>query len=329
MRFSVLICTRNRCQVLSQTLETIRRLQVGPGQTWEVVVVDNASTDATRSVVETFGAKCPVPLRYVLEPREGHSLALNTGVRACGGDIIAFTDDDAYPNTDWLARIDAALETYKADWVFGPVFPRWEAPPPAWHDARTNPLFALLNYGPEPFVVTDPDRPFYGVNHACRREAIDCLGGYREDRGLLAGGGGAVGNDIDLFERALAADLRVVYDPGVAVQHLVPPRRCRKNFHRYRNWASSKDFYQFLRSTRTTVPWLLGLPRYIYRIAACDLGRYWKSLLRGDRPGSFYHELRLIRFAGLFVQAFRFRAMGGLKRQCRREQPLLRSQQSG
>jgi hypothetical protein len=189
--------------------------------------------------------------------------------------------------------------------VFGPVFPLWEDRVPAWYDSRNNHLFALLDYGTAPFVVTDRDRPFFGVNHACRRAALDHLGGYREDRGLLPSGVSGVGNDIDLFERALAAGLRVVYHPGVAVRHLVPASRGRKNFHRRRTWRSCRYHYAYLRETMTAVPWLFSLPRYLYRLAANDLRGYTTSLCRGDWPGAFYHELRLIRFAGLFCRGLR------------------------
>src|SRR5262249_41198831 len=112
MHYSVLICTQNRCQLLPKTLHAVARLRAPAGLDWEVVVVDNASTDETRARVEECQRGYPVPLRYALEPRPGHSMALNTGVRACRGEVVAFTDDDAYPAADWLAQIHAAFTGY-------------------------------------------------------------------------------------------------------------------------------------------------------------------------------------------------------------------------
>jgi glycosyltransferase involved in cell wall biosynthesis len=307
MHYSVLICTQNRCKVLPLTLEELSRQRVPAGHDWEVVVVDNGSTDDTRGSVEAYQKTYPVPLRYVLEPKLGHSFALNTGVRACRGDVVAFTDDDAYPTVDWLAQIHEALETYGADWVFGPVSPRWEGPVPAWFDERFRAPLALLDYGPDPFVATEARQTFYGVNHACRRQAIDRLGGYREDRGLLPDGTGGVGNDTDLFERALAAGMRVVYHPQVAVEHFIPAARGEKRWHRRRNWTTARGFHLFLRNNARAVPWLLGLPRYFYGLALRDAGHYLKSFFRRDPCGTFYHELRLIRFLGLFAQGLRER----------------------
>jgi glycosyltransferase involved in cell wall biosynthesis len=301
MNFTVLICTYNRGAILPRALEAVAHQQHLLDRTAELVVVDNASTDCTPQVVQEFAGKMPFAVRYIREPRLGHSIALNTGIDAARGEIVAFTDDDALPKPDWLQRIGDVLEDRQAHWVFGKVVPVWTGQQPDWFSPQLNHYFALLDYGPEPFVVTDPQHTFFGVNHACRRAALKELGGYRTDRGIYGnqGIGLGVGNDVDLFERALSKGMKVVYDPTIEVGHIIPASRATKAYNRRTVWVNTRNFYQYLRNNPPPVPWLLGLPRYYYRFALETLFRYLRYSFLRNSSVAFAQELELIRFAGL------------------------------
>ncbi|HBI44764.1 MAG TPA: hypothetical protein DDY78_18210 [Planctomycetales bacterium] len=313
MRYSVIICTHNRGDVLPRALEAIGRLETPDGAVIELLVVDNASTDGTADVVRTFAEKAPSEVRYIREPQLGHSFALNAGIAAARGDVIAFTDDDALPKPDWLRRIDAVLNGGGAHWAFGKVVPVWPSQQPAWFSQELNRYFALLDYGPVPFVVTDRKHTFFGVNHACRRDALEALGGYRTDRGIYGGQGMGlgVGNDVDLFERALDAGMKVVYDPAIEVGHIIPATRASKAYNRRTVWINTRNFYQHLRNNPPAVPWLLGLPRYYYRLALGRVFSYLKNILLRNHRAAFAHELELIRFAGLLRESWRFGPVRG------------------
>jgi len=306
LRFSVLICTHNRSALLARALDAVGRQRVRPGCEWEIVVVDNASRDDTARVVEAFGATATVPVRYLSEPRLGHSISLNTGIAACRGEIVASTDDDGCPDPSWIDELQRGFDQYHADWVFGRVVPLWDGRAPAWFSERFNGVLALIDYGPEPFVVHDLDHPFYGVNHAARRDVLLELGGYREDWGPR-GTRGSMGADIDLFERAVAAGKRVVYQPRAVVGHLIPAARRTKQYQRRRIWVGVENTYPFLRDTASSLPWLLGLPRYLYRQAIDDFMACIVGLLRRDRSAAFFRELQLIRFVGLLYQGMRYK----------------------
>jgi glycosyltransferase involved in cell wall biosynthesis len=311
VRFSVVICTHNRAQVLKQTLGFISQLEVADESGWELVIVDNASTDETAAAIKEFASRTAIPVQYVHESRLGHSFALNSGIKACRGELIAFTDDDAAPFPDWLRHLDRTLVDGKIDAVFGKAIPLWEGgKAPAWFSPRFNPNFALLDYGPNPFEVHDIQKPFFGVNHCWRREALEALGGYREGLGLFGAKGGT-GNDIDLLERALAAGRRVVYNPDAVVRHMIPAGRCQKAHHRRAAWGAAEFFYPTLKQKQSGVPWLLGLPRFFYRMAVIDLVAYLRATLGRKREESFYRELKLIRFLGLGYQAWRHQLRRG------------------
>src|SRR5687768_7630800 len=151
MEFSIIIPTYNRADELRQTIRSIARLTVA-GE-WELLIVDNKSTDHTRAVVEQESAAFPATLRYLFEPEQGRYAAINTGIRAAQGDIIATTDDDARVEPDWLTRAAAGLDAIGCDYVGGKVLPIWKAARPAWLPHRPGihwAVLALQDHGDKP-----------------------------------------------------------------------------------------------------------------------------------------------------------------------------------
>src|SRR5438309_4366151 len=130
MEFSIIIPTYNRADELRETIRSIAKLNVAGD--WELLVVDNKSTDHTRAVVEEESVSFPAPLRYLFEPEQGRYAAVNAGIRAAKGRIIASTDDDARMEPDWLTRAKAGLDALGCDYVGGKVLPLWRGAHPAW-----------------------------------------------------------------------------------------------------------------------------------------------------------------------------------------------------
>ncbi|MFL6278625.1 MAG: glycosyltransferase, partial [Vicinamibacterales bacterium] len=153
---TVLIATYNRAELLDETLQYLERMRVSPRLQWEAIVIDNNSTDQTRAVVERHHSTFPVSLRYLFEPVQGRSSALNSGIKAAQGRVLAFTDDDVRVADGWL---DAAVTTLADDqsivYAGGPVRPIWEVAPPPWFDLERGDLWgtiAIQNHGTEPFI---------------------------------------------------------------------------------------------------------------------------------------------------------------------------------
>ena len=310
--YTVLICTRNRADTLARALASHLDLAVPAGVTRDLIVVDNGSTDHTAAVVEAFRRTAPFPVAYLREDREGHSVALNAGCRAAAGDVVAFTDDDAFPEPGWLAAVHDTFVRRGADWVYGPVVPRWEGgAAPWWYGPETARLVAGLDHGPAEFVATHRGQTFYGVNHAARRDRLFALGLYREDLGLLPGGAGRAGNDDDLFARALAAGYTLVYQPRAAVRHLVARHRCRADLHRRTTVQVAANQFAGLLADPPPPPTLLGLPRFYYRRAAGHLAGFVRGAVTGNPSLRYNSELELIRFGTLIRRAVRHRLTGG------------------
>src|SRR5260370_30940580 len=106
MKLSIIIASYNRAESLLTFVEELARQVVLEGVSWETVVVDNNSTDGTKSVIAPLVETSPQHYKYVRESRQGKSIALNTGLRAATGEILVFTDDDCIPDSKCLATIE-------------------------------------------------------------------------------------------------------------------------------------------------------------------------------------------------------------------------------
>ena len=111
MKITIILCTYNRCGSLAKALQSASALRLPDSDEWEVLVVDNNSSDKTREVVEEFRGRYPGRFRYLFEPQQGKSYALNAGVREARGDVLAFTDDDVTFEPMWLQNLTASLRT--------------------------------------------------------------------------------------------------------------------------------------------------------------------------------------------------------------------------
>jgi glycosyltransferase involved in cell wall biosynthesis len=305
MIVTVAVCTWNRAALLDRTLARMRELHVPAGAEWELLVVNNNCTDHTDAVIARHAG--PLPLRRIAEPKPGLSYARNSALAAARGAYLLWTDDDVLVEPDWLVEAVAALDRFGADGFFGRVFPWWElGHPPAWYDPLFDGMFALLDLGPRSFVCAPDGPPGVGANHGFRTAALRALGGYRTDLGVTAGKGGG-GEDVDVFNRAHAAERKLVYAAGAVVRHYVPAARCTKRFYRRYVWNGSRHHLRMLRGETPSVPTVFGIPRYFYRLTIGHAWAYLDATLAGDAGRSFYYWLKLLRFVGLLWN----RARGG------------------
>jgi glucosyl-dolichyl phosphate glucuronosyltransferase len=237
IRVSVIICTFDRADHLRRALEALTCQTALPGS-YEIIVVDNSAGAATSAVVQSF-ASTPdsPPIRWVHEARPGLGPARNRGIAAAGAQIIAFTDDDALPASDWIARGLACFDAGDAPLaaVGGRVLPLFEETPPEWYD----PAYEEDSCGSEQRPMTREEWPS-GNNMFIHADVFRRHGGF--DVQGMAGDRMAYGEETAFFERVRRADAGVVflYCPHVLVRHLIPPYKTTVGFMLKRSFNSGQ-----------------------------------------------------------------------------------------
>jgi peptidoglycan/xylan/chitin deacetylase (PgdA/CDA1 family)/GT2 family glycosyltransferase len=212
---SVLVCTRDRAQDLERCLAGLQHIDYAR---FEVIVIDSASRDRRiRAIVQDRG------FRYVREDCPGLDLARNRGIAEARYDIIAYIDDDAIPDTQWLRATASAFARHEVGAVTGLVLPLDQ-------ETRTQQLSELYGNGMArgsharriradgPAAERIATQHIgVGTNMAFRRTALNAVGGFdpQLDAGTPTGGAG----DLDMFHRVLAAGFDIQYQPSAIVWH--------------------------------------------------------------------------------------------------------------
>jgi glucosyl-dolichyl phosphate glucuronosyltransferase len=303
MDFSIAICTFNRPKELARTLETMTVMRVPDGAAWEIVVINNNGRhDETSEVVGRFAARLPV--REILEPRRGASVARNRALAECKGRRLLWTDDDVEVHPDWAVALLEAFDTHRADVVFGKSFPVWDGTPPSWYGPQFQGQFAALDYGPAAFEVTDDEHMFYNLNVAFGPRVLQTVGTYREDLGYVGAKGGA-GEDTDMFKRILAAGLKIMYEPKAVIGHCISEARATKKRQRELAWQGARTNYLMVSQSNWPGAAWRRIPRHMFRLAIDDTMAMGLAFARRNPGERFYREIRILRFLGLVREAIR------------------------
>ena len=324
LKYSIVIATYKRAAELRDTLKSLAALR--PDGSWEVLVVDNNSPDDTRRVVEEAARTFPVQLQYLFEPEQGRSPALNAGIRASRGAIVATTDDDVRVPSDWLNRAAEGLERLQCGYVGGRVLPIWGAPRPAWipdHGGKHWAVIALLDYGPASIEIGS--RVPLGVNMAFTRAAFEQAGLLDPHTGRRSGT--LLGQEVrEWCIRARRAGVRGFYVPEMTVEHIIPAERLRKAY--FRRWFYWRGVSRALLYDRagldmeapeqtsldfSKVPHVAGVPRYLFKKAVRAAGACARAALRGEPITAFDRELWLWFFAGIVRQRWKDSRPGRLR----------------
>lgn len=226
INISVVIVTYNRPLSCRKAVNSLLSQSILP---FEIIVVDDASSrtfEFNHSLVRVFRNQFEL----------GLSASRNIGVKLSKGDIIAFIDDDAIADSDWIKNMRCAFLEHHADIVGGPVFPLFLSKPPEWFDVE--------QFGG--FVGISQKDEIIGCNFAVKCSVFERIGYFDENLGrkygkLLSG------EESEFFRRAMHAQLRVLFIPDIKVYHVVFPYRLTPRYLINRAWWQGiTQYYYYL-----------------------------------------------------------------------------------
>jgi len=294
MRASVIVCTYNRAHSLEHTIRCLANQQVKKGTEWELIVVNNNSTDDTADVVNSFD-ELFTHCRYEFEAKQGLSHARNRGIACAQGEILLFTDDDVCPEPNWIQTTLDAFDSSGCDACGGSIAPVWEISPPPWLTERFYGFLALRISDGEVHRITESKTLPYGANMAFRKSVFDRVGLFDITRGRK-GNVLASGEDGELFDRILRSGMKVMFFPQSLVHHRIEAFRLSKSYFRRWRYQTSENI-----AISRGLPGkhrFLGIPLYLFPqlIRASWQAVRAKFLYASDE--AFFREMIIWHFLG-------------------------------
>ena len=271
MKITVAICTWNRSALLKETLEHVARVAIPHGIKWELLVVNNNSTDDTHEVLGSFVNR--LPLRSVMEPEPGLSNARNCAVRNAAGDYILWTDDDVLVEEKWITAYYDAFQRRPEAAIFGGNIKPWFAgTPPQWLErvwSQVSSAFASRDLGEDEVPLSTVVMPF-GANFAVRtseqqRYLYDPKLGVRPDDVMG-------GEETTVIRSMLADGIVGWWVPEARVRHYIPSER--QSIAYLRNYYKGYGQYCARRYENESEASLFGAPPWLWRKAVGSETKY-------------------------------------------------------
>lgn len=234
-QISAIICTHNRDNYLGDAIDSL--LAQNFAADFEVIVVDNGSSDRTRSVVEKRLSNPYV--NYVFEPILGLSVARNTGAKIAKSEILAYLDDDAVASPAWLQVLYSAYENNSKLAIAGGkvtlIWPQNIYQPPRWLSTGLAANLGAYDLGNNIVYIDHPGLTPRGLNYSIRRSFLQQIGGFDTHLGRI--GTKLLSNEeLQMTELALSQGWQVAYLPDALVAHNVSPERLKPSWFLNRGW---------------------------------------------------------------------------------------------
>jgi len=277
MRLSVAVCTFNRSESLQEMLQSLACADPVPQISWEVLVVDNNSTDDTAEMTRKFAETASFELKYVLEKRQGLSHARNAAVGCARGEIISFLDDDVIVTKTWLSRLNQAFSQYDAACVGGKVLVSSKIARPRWWRKEYDRVLGECDRG-DKLLENDSSKPGeligIGANLSFRASVFEKYGRFHPELGRIAGkliGG----EETEFVDRLLKNNEKGIYDPELLVYHAPSTGRLKPLYlMRWHYRGGEFDARREAEATRdSNITTWFGIPRWLYRKV---LGCVWR-----------------------------------------------------
>jgi glycosyltransferase involved in cell wall biosynthesis len=306
MFVTVLISSRDRAAGLHRTLESLLCPANFGVPDWEVLVINDGSVDNTDDVCRQFVKDFPSHFRFLTQENRGKSRALNRGIAAARGDILAVIDDDVVCAPDYIQGIRNVFGRYDISGAQGRVLLDCEGGLPEWISDQQKAFVGLCDRGED---VKPWNYSLLGLNMVVRADAARAVGGFAPELGPKGAG---FCEDTEFSLRLLKAGFKFVYAPQILVRHQLPRQRLTRSFFRRRYFDLGRsDAYRM----PLEVPlWRFGL--YVVKNWAAQEAEAARHRYAGRPAEALDCQCEARLQAGFFIQHWRFRR--GVPRQLSR-----------
>jgi glycosyltransferase involved in cell wall biosynthesis len=308
MDLSVIVCTYNRCYNLPDCFAALERQQGVSSLAWEVVLVDNCSTDGTRALVEESLRRTSMKLRYTFCGEQGLSYARNHGIEVAEGQRLVFIDDDIRVSPGWLKAIYATFTEYDCDAVGGRIhldIPLEQLPP--WIRPDMYGFLGYQDFGEKPYRLDGLREYPFGGNMAIHRRVFERIGKFDPELGRKGAGTRKdelfKGGETEFFHRLAASGGVIWYQPLALVYHKVLPHQLKRHF--FLTLHHNAGILKARRDRAVYPRTIAGVPRFLYLQWFRAVWRYLQQTLRQGPNYAFRQLMNVAYFTGMIQEYYR------------------------
>lgn len=289
--YTVALCTHNHADRLLRTLADLLGIQA-PQAPWELLVIDNASTDATQDILARRAWTSGWQARVAREGKLGLSHARNRAIQDARGEYLIFIDDDETPDPGWLRACERLIREHAPDAFGGRIEVLFEDQRPAWVTGELMGFLGQLNRADAIVPLTERGTSFYGGNFGFRKAVCDTVGTFDTLLGRK-GTGNTGGEEVDFYRRLLDAGFKVWWTPEAVIYHRIQAAKLKRTYFLSLHYRQGCAEGSRKRGESSRLP-----PKYLYGQLARALGRALFRRLRLGGNHSLRLEMNVAYFAG-------------------------------
>ena len=292
-QYSVVLCTHNHADRLKTTLSGLNALRQ-PEAAWELLIINNASTDETQEVLNRNDWRLgDLPVRIVFEPKLGIANARNSGIKESNGEYVIFLDDDETPESNWLVEYELAIHEWHPDALGGCIEVLFEGSNrPQWLQDDLLGFLGQLSHGTESKWLLESNTSIFTGNAGFRKSIFEKIGYFDTNLGR-EGIRNSGGEDVDMYRRMVDSNMKIRWVPDAVIYHRIQASKLRKSYFHELHFRQGLMEGRRNRGEQSRVPPLYLIPQLGRALAAALRQRF-----RTGRNHSLRKEMNVSYFAG-------------------------------
>ena len=306
MDISLIICSYNRAHNLDACFKHLLAQKNSADIAWELILVDNNSSDNTRTVVEKYANESALNIRYSFEAQQGLSFARNHGIALAEGTWVAFIDDDIRVSEVWLKTLHDTFQQYDCDAVGGRIHIESPQSLPQWISPDMYGFLGHQDFGTQAHPMDGYNEFPFGGNMAVHRRVFDNIGVFNTQLGRRGEGNKSdelfKGEETDFFHRLADTGGHFRYHPDLLVLHKILPYQLEKKF--FLTLHKNAGILKAQQDTRLHKRSIMGIPLFVYPQFLRSIGHYVRQIFSNGKNSAFRKRMNIAYFTGM-MQAYR------------------------